>query len=482
MYRYKDIKSVTWMIRNRYPRLLKHKLVHRHLTTLLNSNDVAFVCKMVTEQDIDVFDYIYFKYSHLFLCYSVVAAAAKNRSTVHPLKLILSRTQQDGGYAMWIAPEIARLICLWIQELPPNLPVMPHVTIQRHPIAIELQYYHFYLPIDVFKITFSESLGSTTNNLNEAQFVKCTYQYLSWLGYLLGNDEEEVPPLPSYHNQALFDNQKNQTVPSLSPTTHPSPVTHSNIEMIEYIESKLATYHSGQQRKKSGRVQDIPRKNEWVQGMIRATILEQREPELLLLLSDHRVRDNVDWVFTYYHDHGNKVYNSMIRREIKKAYPTTQFVTCIDEVDKDNNHFDQEYHQQDNTGYIERVINRAIQCGHLPFIKKIYLKAAQFNQFAKWLIKKIKSDRFEDNKSLKVEEMQTALEIALLYGHYQITDLILSQVPKDYIFSFDLLQVVAISGNLEFFRAMTKFVDIDYTDRQMEPTMISAVQSAHRIN
>ncbi|EGG18317.1 hypothetical protein DFA_03811 [Cavenderia fasciculata] len=586
MYRYKDIKSVTWMIRNRYPRLLKHKLVHRHLTTLLNSNDVALLCEMVTEQDIDVFNYIYFKYSHLFLCNSVVNSAAKNRSTVHPLKLILSRTQQDGGYAMWSIStlrgaassrsvpctsflldrlgmimsgqlqdplfshddsactlellelfnswrgdpgnleEMARLLCQFIQELPPNLPVMPQVTFQPFPISFQyLQPSHFHLPLDVFRVVFSDSLGSTTMTMTTQITDSITSKYMLWLGTIpsdyLTVDERQPPairrsPMDTLKRIRAHQNYTHQRY-------NPLPVTRSNIEMIEYIESKLATYHSGQQRKsiiecmtdndkendndekeykwvyfrwmiESGRVHNIPSKSGWVQVMIEAAVLEQRETELMLLLSDRRVQDNVDWVFTYYHDHGNKVANSIIRREIKKANPTTQFVTCIDEVDKDSNYFNQEYHQQNNV-HIERVINRAIKGGHLPFIKKIYVgsdvdmdiyvrqlnfldKAAQYNQFkiSKWLIKKIKSDPLKDMLH-KVIAIQTALETALFWGHYQITDLILSQVPKDYIFSFDLLRVVAISGNLEFFRAITKFVEKDYGNDQLRQTLSSAVQS-----
>ncbi|EGG17688.1 hypothetical protein DFA_08684 [Cavenderia fasciculata] len=596
MYRYKDIKSANWMIRNGYLRLLKHKLVHRHLTTLLDSNDAALLCETVTEQDIDVFDYIYFKYSHLFLCYTVVLSAASNPSTSHPLKLILSRTQQDGGYAMWNISgtlraagqsipctsflldrlgmimsgqlqdplflhsdklsarnlglldlvhiwlespcnlqEMAPIMCRWIQQLPPNLPFIPNVILQRFPIQIaHLSSYYFHLPLDVFKIVFEDSLGRSTtkNNLSEAQLVKCTHQYLCWLGtvpfgHLFNDDDEVPPPLPDYHHQSLFEalKQIQVLIQQRGPnSSSPLTLTLGNIEMIEYIESKLAN-HSGQYRKgimecmvdkvtdekeykwvyvrwmvESGRILDIREKNKWVQRMIQAAVVEQREPELLLLLSDQKVRDNVNWMYIYYRD-----YNPIIQREIKKANPTTQFVTCPDELLLDNNdnndhYYNQEYYQQNNR-QMERVINRAIQGGHLHFIKKIYLdydpsfnddarrdiyikqlnfltKAAQYNQFkiAKWLIEKIKSDRFE-YKPLKVKAMQTALEVALLYGHSEITDLILSQVPKDYIFSFSLLRVVAISGNLEFFRAITKFVDKDYTDQQMQPTLVSAVQS-----
>ncbi|EGG24776.1 hypothetical protein DFA_03020 [Cavenderia fasciculata] len=103
-FKYDDINSVEWMIDNGYIALLKYKIQRRDVSiNAINSDDIASLCSKVTDNDKDIesFDYIYFKCSHLFLCPSVVDGAASNTTTSYPLSKILERSQLDGGYAQW---------------------------------------------------------------------------------------------------------------------------------------------------------------------------------------------------------------------------------------------------------------------------------------------------------------------------------------------------------------------------------------------
>ncbi|EGG17602.1 hypothetical protein DFA_08598 [Cavenderia fasciculata] len=417
-FAYKDIRSVHWMIENSYFGLLKDKLARRQPTSTINSIDIALMCKK---------------------------CAPSSPAEIVPL---------------------------------PQLPFKFDNLVDSH----------FYLTPELFEMIFSSKAL--------AELTECPREYLQWLGDLpfvywdiqsLHRRDWSLPDSLASIKELKKQIEKQKKCINF--------VSLNTIDMIDYIESKFFDPDLKEKRIKEYFVQKVPpmdmideKEYKWV---YMRWIIESKRFKT--------IRDKDRWVENwqaiYYQDRGNKVWNDIIRRAIKNHYtnPHTPYLLCPDETPDDNDDTPLENYQQ-----VSSFV--AVRHGYLAFTKKLYQiytpsddvrdinnhgyvnqlgllnTASEHNQVecAKWIIEQIKTDTFAE--SVKVEHIQIALETAMSWGHYEITDLILSQFP-DTLFTTSLLEVAATSGNIEFFKSLLHRVKTNYLFVPLQRTLLNAMRS-----